>query len=280
MEQKISFRKLRADEVEVRIGQCNKGGVSLLLYKDARCDQNILDEQVGAMNWQRHHSRDNANCVVAIWDEDKKQWIEKEDTGIKSAIEEDKGLASDSFKRACVNWGIGRELYTAPDMFIPKERLKHFSVGDNGKPRCFDEFKVTGLEYEGNSISYVEIAICEYGKAHNKVSFGVRKSTGNAEAPTTQAKAPVPAAETPAQPVKGIVIKGADVNQTPGAIVITDDTVIKIGNCRGKKYGEVKDTETFAKFLGWVRTSSRSYEAPEQTAQFDAFKKMVMEQEM
>ena len=114
----LKFRPLRADEVELRVSTCNANGFSLLLYKDARCDQNILDETVGAMNWQRHHSRENANCTVSIWDTDKEQWIEKEDTGTESFTEKEKGLASDSFKRACFNWGIGRELYTAPFIWI------------------------------------------------------------------------------------------------------------------------------------------------------------------
>jgi len=118
--EKLEFRPLRADEIDVRVGQVSKDktGVSLLLYKDARCDQNILDETVGPMNWQRKHSRENANCVVEIWDADKKQWVGKEDTGTESNTEAEKGLASDSFKRACVNWGIGRELYTAPVVWV------------------------------------------------------------------------------------------------------------------------------------------------------------------
>ena len=109
---------LRADEIDVRISMVGSWGISLLLYKDARCDQTILDETVGPMNWQRHHSRDNANCIVSIWDSEKQQWIEKEDTGTESFTEKEKGLASDSFKRACFNWGVGRELYSAPSMFV------------------------------------------------------------------------------------------------------------------------------------------------------------------
>lgn len=92
----LKFRLLRADEIDCRIATVSEKGLSLLLYKDARCDQNILDETVGAMNWQRHHSRDNANCTVSIWDPDKKQWVEKEDTGTESNTEKEKGLASDS----------------------------------------------------------------------------------------------------------------------------------------------------------------------------------------
>ena len=118
------FDLLEADEIDVRVGSVKApkddqpGGVTLLLYKDARCDMNRLDEIVGPFNWKREHSRDNANCTVYIWDDDKKEWIGKEDTGIASRTDGAKGIASDSFKRACVNWGIGRELYTAPIIWI------------------------------------------------------------------------------------------------------------------------------------------------------------------
>ena len=113
---KIEFRMLRADEIECRVGTINEKGFTLLLYKDARCDMNILDEMVGANNWQRDHKEVKGNLYggVAIWDDDKKQWITKWDCGTESNTEKEKGESSDSFKRACVNWGIGRELYSAP----------------------------------------------------------------------------------------------------------------------------------------------------------------------
>ena len=102
---KLEFRTLRADEIDVRVGSVGNGNATLLLYKDARCDMNILDETVGPMNWERKHLRGNANCIVSIYDEDKKVWVSKEDTGTESNTEAEKGLASDSFKRACFNWG-------------------------------------------------------------------------------------------------------------------------------------------------------------------------------
>ena len=101
---KYMFRDLRADEIDVRISQVGEGWLSLLLYKDARVDMDILDETVGNMNWQRKHLRDNANCIIEIWDKEKGQWISKEDTGTESYTEKEKGLASDSFKRAGFNW--------------------------------------------------------------------------------------------------------------------------------------------------------------------------------
>lgn len=142
---KIEFRKLEANEIECRIGMIKEGGLSLLLYKDARCDMNVLDETVGPLNWKREHTRDNKNCIVSIWDEDKLQWVSKEDTGTESNTEAEKGLASDSFKRACVNWGIGRELYTAPFIWVKNGDAAIAQIGN--KFKCFDTFSVAKLTY-------------------------------------------------------------------------------------------------------------------------------------
>ena len=157
------FRLLRADEIDARIATCGSWGVQLLLYKDARCDMNILDETVGAFNWQRRHKRNNANCIVSIWDSEKGQWIEKEDTGTESNTEREKGLASDSFKRACFNWGIGRELYTAPQMFVRAADLKTLEER-NGKWTCRDAFQVEDIQYSDRTIVYVRIRNLKTGK--------------------------------------------------------------------------------------------------------------------
>lgn len=147
----LKFRKLKADEIDCRVQKVYPNGLTLLLYKDARCDQNILDETVGAMNWQRHHNRDNANCIVSIWDSEKNQWVEKEDTGKESRSEKEKGLASDSFKRACFNWGIGRELYTAPFIWI---QAKYCNIKDD---KCNDRFEVRNIGYTGDRITELVI---------------------------------------------------------------------------------------------------------------------------
>ena len=153
---KLEFRDLRADEIDCRVATVSEKGLSLLLYKDARCDMNILDETVGAYNWQRSHNRDNANCIVSIWDEDKKQWISKEDTGTESNTEAAKGLASDSFKRACFNWGIGRELYTAPFIWISAENCKIVKRND-GKFTCYDKFSVKEITIKDKKITGLSI---------------------------------------------------------------------------------------------------------------------------
>lgn len=168
------FRTLRADEIECRVATVSAKGCSLLLYKDARCDQNILDETVGPMNWQRHHTRDNANCIVAIWDDTKSQWIEKEDTGTESFTEKEKGLASDSFKRACFNWGIGRELYTAPFIWVNAGNV-NLEDGTSGRKTTRDRFSVKEIGYdEKGNINALEI----YNESKKAVVYTFGKTSG------------------------------------------------------------------------------------------------------
>ena len=155
------FRLLRADEIECRVATCNKNGVSLLLYKDARCDMNILDETLGAMNWQRDHKelKGVIYAGVGVYYTDiagNSRWIWKWDAGAESYTEKEKGEASDSFKRACVNWGIGRELYTSPFIWVKAADTK-LEKDDNGKYKCKDSFFVRAIEYEDDSISYLLI---------------------------------------------------------------------------------------------------------------------------
>lgn len=121
-----AFRLLNADEIECRVGTVNEKGLSLLLYKDARVDFKILDETFGLYGWQRTHQEINGNlyCTISIWDEEKGQWISKQDVGTKSDYEQEKGQASDSFKRAAVCAGVGRELYTAPFIWVPAGQVE------------------------------------------------------------------------------------------------------------------------------------------------------------
>ena len=111
-----TIRLLRADEIECRVSTINEKGLSLLLFKDARVDQRILDETFTPFGWRRTHQCIDGKlyCTVEVWDSAKGQWVAKQDVGTESYSEKEKGQASDSFKRACLNWGVGRELYTAP----------------------------------------------------------------------------------------------------------------------------------------------------------------------
>lgn len=178
----LKFRTLRADEIDVRIAQVKESGLQALLYKDARADMTLLDEAVGPMNWQRSHSRDNANCVVSIWDDEKKCWVSKEDTGTESNTEKEKGLASDSFKRACTNWGCGRELYTAPFIWIPAGSCNIRQI-NNGRYSCYDRFHVSEIGYDDKrNINRLVIV-----NDRNIVcySYGVAKAKAQSEASAT-----------------------------------------------------------------------------------------------
>ena len=139
------IRALKADEIECRVSNISDKGVTLLLYKNARVDQAILDETFGVYGWQRSHRLvgDDLYCTVSIWDEEKRIWIAKEDVGTEGDYEKVKGLASDAFKRACVNIGIGRELYSAPFIFIPASVVQ---IGEkNGKRVVRDRFTVQSI---------------------------------------------------------------------------------------------------------------------------------------
>lgn len=149
----IKFRDLKADEIDCRVQSVKPKGCILLLYKNARCDMNILDETVGSEHWQRKHyeCKGNLFCEIGIYDESTGQWIWKGDCGSKSNTEKEKGEASDSFKRAGFNWGIGRELYTAPFLFAKAENCNI----ENGK--CNDKFVVTNIKIENKVIKGLTI---------------------------------------------------------------------------------------------------------------------------
>ena len=149
---------LEADDIEVRVQSVvsgNKGvGAVLLLYKNARVDMRILDEVFGPTNWQRTHELINGTlfCSIDIWDDEKGQWVRKQDVGTENNTEKAKSQASDSFKRAGTNVGIGRELYTAPFIYIQLHEREYYQGNiQNGKPvyRCSSwlHFKVAHIEY-------------------------------------------------------------------------------------------------------------------------------------
>lgn len=171
----MEFRLLNADEIECRVATVKENGVSLLLYKDARVDQNILDETVGNMQWQRKHEIIGGNlfCSVGIFYNELDEWVWKQDVGTESYTEKEKGQASDAFKRACFNWGIGRELYTAPFIWVNSDnvQLKEY----NGKWTTFDRFEVKEIGYKDKRINHLVIVNTKL----NKIAY----STGKAEKP-------------------------------------------------------------------------------------------------
>lgn len=152
------FRSLEAGDVKCRVAMCREDGVQLLLYKDARCDARILDESVGPMNWKcSYESIDGVvYCTVSIKD-DFGEWVSKSDCGVESNMEKEKGQASDAFKRACFKWGIGRELYDAPFIWVPKGKC-NIEKGRIGNLACKDRFVVSDLEVSDGKVSKLVIA--------------------------------------------------------------------------------------------------------------------------
>ena len=172
----MRFRKLRKDEIDCRISTVSERGLSLLLYKDARVDMRILDETVGAENWQRSHELINGNlfCNVSIRCGDPCEWVSKQDVGVESFTEKEKGQASDSFKRACFNWGIGRELYSAPFIWISADKCRIFTK--NNKYTSNDRFSVTDIGYDTDgNIDRLSIRNDSTGKT--VYTLGTKKQT-------------------------------------------------------------------------------------------------------
>ncbi len=150
----VKFRNLKKDEIEVRIATVNEKGASLLLYKNARCDMNILDETVGSLWGRKHYEcKGNLFCSVGIKIED--EWVWRDDCGTESYAEKEKGEASDSFKRACFNWGIGRELYTSPFIWVSADKIKMSE--SRGKKTTYDKFYVEKIAIENGKITGLSI---------------------------------------------------------------------------------------------------------------------------
>lgn len=148
----LSIPLLTAQDVECRVQSVSKSkagrvGAVLLIYKDARVDMRILDQVFGPGNWQRTHEVVNGNlfCNIDIWDDEKKCWIRKQDVGVESKTEAEKGQASDAFKRAGFNVGIGRELYTGPFIYVELADGEYFAERQGQKEvfKCYSNTRFT-----------------------------------------------------------------------------------------------------------------------------------------
>ena len=180
----IPIRKLNASEIECRVAQCGKSKngawCSILLYKDARVDMKILDEVYTPLGWQREHTLigDRLYCTISIWDAEKNVWIKKQDVGTESYTEKEKGQASDAFKRAGFNVGIGRELYTAPKIFVNLNPGEYKESGDKIYPSI--SLDVKSIHYDGNGAISALVLVDSTG--------AVRYTYGTAKAPAPAPK--------------------------------------------------------------------------------------------
>ena len=233
---------LTKEDIDVRVAQTsvydNTVKANLLLYKDARVDMFALDKLYGPMGWKRSHRMigDRLYCTVSVWDKDKKEWIEKEDVGTESNTEPEKGQASDSFKRACFNWGIGRELYTAPKIAIVLTEKEYGR--DNGKVRVYASFKVSEIGYDENRSINKLVIVDRLGNV--RYELGATAQQKPAPAPKK------PAAKQEAKPAAKPATKADPKDYLPGGKYYA--TVIE----RSAKNQPTKSGEAMRDF--WSRT--------------------------
>ena len=212
------IRLLQKEDVEVRVAQTTttSGGVvkaNLLIYKNARVDMKILDELYTPMGWKRTHRLigDRLYCLVEVWDKEKKEWVGKEDVGTESNTEAEKGQASDSFKRACFNWGIGRELYTAPKVSVELTE-KEYGKGNDGRIRVWQTFEVSEIGYDTKTRTITTLTIVDrFGNV--RFSMGAtqtEKAPDKRTATKTQEPKPAPAKKETAKDTSSLLPGGSD----------------------------------------------------------------------
>lgn len=176
-----TFRLLKPTEINARVNQVFQTekwtGVSILLYKDARVDMALLDEVYGPLNWQVTYHTIGASlyCQIDIWDDAKGMWVGKMSNGTESNMEAEKGQASDAFKRAGFMVGIGRELYTAPDILVTLDPSEVYTDKKTGKPKTNVRFIVDDIGYnENRCISYLVLSKELKGKREVCVTWGTK----------------------------------------------------------------------------------------------------------
>lgn len=183
------IRLLSKEDIEVRVAQTlagnNKVRVNLLLYKNARVDMKIMDELFTPMGWKRTHKLigDRLYCCVEVYNPETKEWISKEDVGVESNTEAEKGQASDSFKRACVNWGIGRELYTAPRITIELNE-NEYTKDQNSRIKVWAYFSVKSIGYDSKTRTITSLEIQD---KYGDVRFTMGESIQQTQSEPSQA---------------------------------------------------------------------------------------------
>lgn len=155
----MEFRTLKASEIQVRPTDTKtKGNATLLLYQDARCAMDILDDTVGSENWQKEYYEVKGNVYCRIGIKTGDGWVWKADCGTESNMDAEKGEASDAFKRAAVCWGIGRELYSGPRI-----KVRNLPADYYYNDKLTMTFSVKSITYLDKKIASI-ILVDRYGK--------------------------------------------------------------------------------------------------------------------
>ena len=236
------IRLLTKEDIEVRVAQTlagnNKVRVNLLLYKNARVDMKILDELFTPMGWKRTHKLigDRLYCCVEVYNPETKEWICKEDVGVESNTEAEKGQASDSFKRACVNWGIGRELYTAPKITIELNE-NEYTKDQNSRIKVWAYFSVKSIGYDSKTRTITSLEIQD--------KFGNVRYSMNA--PAAQ-----PAPKEPSQAVKARRAAAGRATQAQPYQALPEEQYWRIIEA----YAQGKPTKTGGDYkMTWIETT-------------------------
>lgn len=113
----------------------NKPSATVVAYIDARDAIDLLNKYA-IYGWEREHYMvgNNTYCKVGIFMPDGSVQY-RSDVGVESNTDGVKGEASDGFKRACVNWGIGGFLYDLGIEYVNANEAKTSS----NFPYCIDE---------------------------------------------------------------------------------------------------------------------------------------------
>lgn len=260
----MKFRLLNTDEIEVKVKQVTEKGAVALLYKTARTDMILLDETVGAENWQTDYReiKGNMYCGIGIYQSPERGYVWKWNCGTESREDgegnEKKGEASDAFKRAGTTWGIGRELYTAPFIFLnveTKEKNGKYYLADK-----FQTFEVSEITYNENRTIKSVVIVDNYGTVvYGRGSSGKKRvqpaqpelpAETNAQQPATppkpaqnQAK-PAPAINGRANEDKPPVDRRTTVNALRAASNCPSDAIVLfMQNCTAKSYDDLTETQ-------------------------------------
>ena len=266
------FRRLKENEICVE-KYPNAGGVKLMLWKSGFAVPDVLDDSVGPDGWYMEYENGNKNCTLHVR-LGNGSWISRTGFGDKPTA---KALADDSMSRAGALLGIGRELYHTPELFVSKEDLPEYSYNKETKEAyCPNTFRVMEIRYGENSVEFIRIGIERYGKVVRTIDYGTKaapeqvknmpekeaEKAASAEALTEKKAAPPAVKTAPAE------------KKAEAPALFTYDEVILIGNCRGMKYGDAKNTPRFKNFLAWAKKSTSTYDDPKKDDQLRRFKEL------
>lgn len=163
-----------ASDVSWRMQYVDKGKCEgfAVPYLDARAIADRLDDVVGPYNWKDEYgiwhcytekSKEQGKddkiinsqvCKLSVYNDERKEWVEKSDGAENTDFESIKGGLSDAFKRVAVKWNIGRYLYKFDPVWVKaKLRGRAYLVADEEKPRLEEIYNAMVIKFFGQGSS-------------------------------------------------------------------------------------------------------------------------------